>query len=252
MNRLDTARTALLSLSHELGAENRDFAILGEGNASALVDEQSFVVKASGSSLRTVTGEDLVACDAARLLTLMDQEHASDQEIEDALFASRLDADSKKPSVEALFHAYLLSLPGIHFVGHTHPVAVNGLLCSRHSRAFAFERRFPDEIVCCGPSSVLVPYCDPGFQLACDIRQTVEDYRAKWEQTPRLILLENHGLIAMGASPTAVLAATLMAEKAARIFQGAAMGEVRALSPKNVARIANRSDEHYRQRALRL
>ena len=70
---------------------------------------------------------------------------------------------------------------------------------------------------------------------------------------PRVILLANHGLIALGATPQAVLAATLMADKAARIFTGAAsVGAPRFLSATQVARIAGRPDEHYRQKALGL
>ena len=71
---------------------------------------------------------------------------------------------------------------------------------------------------------------------------------------PRVILLENHGFIALGATPEAVLATTMMASKAAEIFAGAAAaaGTPRFLPPAQVARIAGRPDEHYRQRALNL
>jgi len=70
---------------------------------------------------------------------------------------------------------------------------------------------------------------------------------------PRVILLENHGFIAIGSSPAAVLATTLMGNKAAEIFQGAAAaGRPRFLSPAQVDRIAGRSDEHYRQKQLGL
>ncbi len=70
---------------------------------------------------------------------------------------------------------------------------------------------------------------------------------------PRTILLENHGLIALGPSPESVRAATLMADKAAHIFAGAAaIGSPRFLTPDQVTRIATRPDEHYRQRALNL
>ena len=44
-----------------------------------------------------------------------------------------------------------------------------------------------------------------------------------------------------------------MAKKAAEIFVGAAaLGGPRFLSDADVARIENRIDEHYRQRALKL
>ena len=45
----------------------------------------------------------------------------------------------------------------------------------------------------------------------------------------------------------------MMAEKAAKVFVGAAaLGGPVFFSEQNVARIAGRPDEHYRQRALNL
>ena len=41
----------LLTLSHELGREERRLAILGEGNTSARSGKETFLVKASGSNL---------------------------------------------------------------------------------------------------------------------------------------------------------------------------------------------------------
>ena len=112
---------------------------------------------------------------------------------------------------------------------------------------------FPDEIVCCGVRSVLVPYVDPGLPLARAIHDGVEKFRQKLGVPPRVILLANHGVITLGGSPQAVLAAMLMTDKAARIFAGAAaLGGPEFLSTAEVDRIANRADEHYRQRALKL
>ena len=112
---------------------------------------------------------------------------------------------------------------------------------------------FPDEVVCCGASSVLVPYTDPGLRLSQVIRRKVARFMEKRGVPPRVILLENHGIITFGASPEAVKAAMFMADKSARIFlQAASLGGPRFLSAKEVDRIANRIDEHYRQRALKI
>ncbi len=46
----------LLALSHDLGREDRPFAILGEGNTSARLDDGCFAVKASGCSLASLAG----------------------------------------------------------------------------------------------------------------------------------------------------------------------------------------------------
>ena len=184
---------------------------------------------------------------------MLERDDLSDQQIEDELFGCRVDPGAKKPSVEALFHAYLLSLPGIAYVGHVHSVAVNQILCSPRARDFAERRLFPDEIVCCGPASAFVPYTDPGLRLSQVIRQEVAALTGASGAPPRVILLENHGIITLGSSPDAVKAALYMADKAARIFVGAAtLGGPTFLEPAQVGRIANRLDEHYRQRALKL
>jgi rhamnose utilization protein RhaD (predicted bifunctional aldolase and dehydrogenase) len=247
--------TSLLKLAHDLGREDRGLAMLGEGNISCRLDADTFLVKASGSSMSNLEEGQLVACRFSSLLPLLKAGPLSDAEVEKILLASRVDSSQPKPSVEAVFHAYFLSLPGIDVVGHTHPVAVNSILCASEavSRRFADERRFPDEIVCCGAKSVLVPYVDPGTILAQKISEETEKFIVAENRPPRVILLQNHGLITIGATTGSVLAATLMAEKTARIFAGAtALGGATGLTAQNVARIDSRPDEHYRQRMLKM
>jgi rhamnose utilization protein RhaD (predicted bifunctional aldolase and dehydrogenase) len=253
MNSLEDRLRALLQLSHELGAEHRQLAILGEGNTSAKLSNDTFIVKASGSNLGTLREEDVVECQAAALLMLLNEADVSDDEIDQTLFGCRLDPQAKKPSVEALFHAYLLSLPRVDFVGHTHPVAVNSILCSPLAETFATHRIFPDEVVCCGSSSVFVPYADPGLKLAQLIRDRTERFMESNGVPPRVILLQSHGIITLGGSAAAVKTAMFMAVKAAQIYVGAMpLGGPVFLSAADIERIAGRRDEHHRQRALGL
>jgi len=243
----------LLTLSHELGREDRGLAMLGEGNTSTRLGEETFLVKASGTSLGTLKEEDVVQCRQSALLPMLDKEGLTDQEVDDALLDSRVDKKAKKPSVEAVFHAWLLSLPGIKFIGHTHATTVNQILCSPRAPDFAAHRMFPDEIVCCGTASVFVPYTDPGLKLAQAIRRETDAFIQKLQRQPRVILMQNHGIITLGATWQAVLSAMLMAEKSAKVFVGAALlGGPVFFSEDNVARIAGRPDEAYRQRALKM
>lgn len=245
--------SALLTLSHELGREERHMAILGEGNASVRLNAETFLIKASGSRLSTMRRQDVVECRFKVLLPLLNESKLADKEIEAALLASRVDPKSKKPSVEALFHAFCLTLADVNYVGHTHAIAVNQIVCSPRAREFAVKRIFPDEIVCCGVASVFIPYTDPGFRLAQEIHKRTTAFVKRYKQSPRVILLENHGIITVGRSPDAVLAAMLMVEKTAAIWIGAsALGGPRFLSRQQVERIASRTDERYRQRALKL
>ncbi len=242
---------SLLDLSHEFG--QGQLAILGEGNTSARCDADTFLVKASGSSLQHLTREQLTQCRFDGLLALFDQEEVSDAAIDDALEKSKIRPDALKPSVETFFHAYLLTVPDVNVVGHAHPIPVNRIVCSPRSEVFAKRRQCPDEVICCGPVSLLIPYEDPGLALARRIRADVEDYLAAHAEPPRVLLLENHGVIAIGSSIEAVRAAMFMTVKAAEIFVGAhSLGAVRHLAETEVKRLENRLDEAYRRRMLRI
>ncbi len=242
---------SLLALSHQLGGERLRMAILGEGNTSLRLDDDTFAVKASGSNLATLTADDVTRCAFDRLLPLLDKTSATDVEVDQALLAARLEPSAKKPSIEALFHAYLLTLPGVRCVGHVHAVALNQILCSPRAREFAEKRTCPDEIVMCGVESVFVPYAEPGLGLSQAIRREVVAFVKRTGRDPKVILLQNHGIIAVGASPKAVLGSLLMAEKSAEIFGGAAaLGGPVFLTAAQCERIAGRPDEHYRQKML--
>jgi rhamnose utilization protein RhaD (predicted bifunctional aldolase and dehydrogenase) len=241
----------LLELSREFG--KLQWTILGEGNTSGRIDDKIFVVKASGSSLATLTEIELTHCYFDKLLPLLDRQNVADQEIEDCLWASRTSENSLKPSVETFFHAYLLTLPGVKFVGHTHPISVNQILCSPIRHSFATERRFPDEVVCCGPVSLLLPYEDPGLALARRIRKEVQEFLREHKKLPKVILLANHGVITIGPSVDSVRVAMAMTVKAAEIFVGAhSLGGNVGMPSAEVVRIETRLDEEYRRKMLRL
>lgn len=243
----------LIDLSHEIGREDRQLSILGEGNTSAKISPAQFAVKASGCCLGTLSEADLAICETGRILKILDQKTLADEAIDNGLLEARVGGKGKKPSTEAMFHAWLLSLEGVNFVGHCHPVSCNQVLCSPRARDFAERRIFPDEIVCCGPASVFVPYVDPGLPLAREIKDRTNTFIQQQKQIPRLILLQNHGVIALGSTPNAVLACIMMASKAAAIFMGAAaMGGPNFMTPQHVERICARPDEAYRQRQLKI
>lgn len=245
-------REDLLSLSRELAAFN-DMAIAGEGNVSGSIGADRFLVKASGTSLGTLIDAHLVEVDARPLVAAVDDAASmSDAEVERLLLDARIDRSALKPSVESLFHAWLLRLEDIAFVAHAHPVAANAVLSSPRAHDYAARRLFPDQVVYCGPESVLVPYVDPGLALAQRIADAVDGYRTRSGILPKIILIRNHGVIALGRTVRDASAGMLMAEKSARVFiDAAALGGPVYMAPTHVARIDGRIDEHYRQQMLR-
>jgi rhamnose utilization protein RhaD (predicted bifunctional aldolase and dehydrogenase) len=236
----------LLELTRALGQPHLNYVVIGEGNTSCRIDDV-FYIKASGQQMGSITQNGFVGMRLAPVLALLDQDDPAQtpRMIEDA----KVDSVSPlKPSVEVTFHAMLLAECGVRWIAHTHPVAVNRLLCSTRAEQFAHNRLFPDEAVLCGPESVFVPYADPGLPLARAIRTQTHRYMDKWGEAPKVILLANHGLIALGQTATDALNITAMCVKAAEIFAGACMvGEPVFMSQADILHIIRRPDEIYRR-----
>jgi len=155
--------------------------------------------------------------------------------------------------VETLLHAQLLCLEDINFVGHTHPTAINALTCSEAFPSIFKGRIFPDEIVLCGVAPLLVSYTDPGIPLARHIKILLQDYLNQYGKSPRIIIMQNHGLIVLGRTAKQVEDVTAMAVKTARVLLGACtVGGPHYLTPKDVDRIHTRLDEVYRRQQLGL
>lgn len=243
---------SLVEMSRYLGDPNRPYAILGEGNTSARLDEDSFLVKASGTTLATIAADDFLPVSISKVTGILDDPAAGDAEVAAALRASVLrEGESRMPSVETMLHALLLKYPEYKFIGHTHPIATNGVLCSKHAREAMAGRLVPDHIVVMGHKSVYVKYVDPGLVLAREVRAQVEAYIDSEGVLPKCILLENHGFFAMADTAKKVCNITDMGEKMSQIIIGAyAMGGPTWLSESDIRRIDSRPDEHYRQRAI--
>jgi rhamnose utilization protein RhaD (predicted bifunctional aldolase and dehydrogenase) len=239
---------ALIEMTRTLGQPENDYVIIGEGNTSFRESAETFWVKASGHGMRGISAAGFVQLRIAAVLELLDQP-IDNETMHKAVSAARVDENGARPSVEATFHAMLLHECDVRYIGHTHPTAVNGILCSPRAQAFAGQRMFPDEAVVCGPESVFVPYADPGLPLAVAIRSGVRDYIRRYNEAPKVILMQNHGLIALGNSPTEVLNVTAMCVKAARIFLGAAsLGGPVFMTRDEIMHIYKRPDEIFRRK----
>jgi rhamnose utilization protein RhaD (predicted bifunctional aldolase and dehydrogenase) len=245
---------ALVQMSNEIGRPERDFVILGEGNTSAAAGDGTFWVKASGTELRTVNAGDFVHLNLAPVCALADRAHVSDDELKAALDAAKIDpAQTKRPSVETVLHALALTEGGAKFVGHTHPVAVNALMCAQHGPEAIQGRIFPDEIVVCGTAPAYVPYTDPGVPLAQAIRDAFHRHQDQWGANPKVVLMQNHGMIALGGSPREVDSVTMMYVKVCRILAGTAVfGGPRFMGSEAEERIHSRPEESYRRKELKL
>jgi ribulose-5-phosphate 4-epimerase/fuculose-1-phosphate aldolase len=212
----------------ELAREISDYTICGEGNVSVRVDKNAFLIKASGTSLHTLSGEDLTLCNMRGV---------------------QLDSSHKKPSIETSFHAWIMrTFPDINFIAHTHPPNTTKILCSNQIHQFANRRWFPDQIVRNSTKSCVVPYAPPGEAILKLVEEYVSKFINREGFFPKLILLQNHGIITASTSKKDCAAATLMCEKSADIFVGAKLlGGIKFLTKQEVVDVDTCPNENYRR-----
>ena len=207
------------------------FTISGEGNVSVR-DGDTFLIKASGTDLISLTRDDLVRCD---------------------LDGNALEGEEKKPSMEVSFHAWILkTFSDINCVCHTHPTHTNKILCSGRISDFANKRLFPDQVVRNGTKSCVVPYATPGIPLREEIKKSVNEFVSSYGFFPKLILLKNHGIITASSSVQEAIVSTLMCEKSAEIFIGAKMlNNIQFLTQGEVDAVDTHPSEKYRRSLIK-
>lgn len=243
----------LIERTRSLGDPQNDFVMMAEGNTSARADSETFFVKASGFGFQDANETHFVQVYFEPVLRALDGQPLSDDQVRRLLREARVPCDHERlPSVETFMHAYLLQLPDVNYVYHTHPSPFVSLMCLEGAEMYADKRLFPDEIAFCGEAACWVGYVDPGLELAKAIRKRVQSFIRERESLPKTIWLQNHGLITLGKTEKEAETAMRMQVKAARILLGALQSgqPLHFLSPEEVQRIHTRPDEHYRQRLL--
>jgi rhamnose utilization protein RhaD (predicted bifunctional aldolase and dehydrogenase) len=232
----------LVALTRSLGEPDRDLVILAEGNTSQLLPDGRIAVKASGSRMRDATAEDFVVADVPPLVELLTSDTATQADLTQALDAGVIEGRRRRGSIEALVHVAVQAVAPTAFVGHTHPTAVVGLLSSVHTER-AFERAaYSDEAVVIG-TPLLVPYAQPGIALGRVFFERLREHADRIGELPGLVLLANHGIVALASTAEGVEAITEMSVKAARVRAMAyAVGGLAPLTPDSVTSYLSRTD----------
>ena len=206
----------LAGMTRELGNPCRGYVILSEGNTSALLADGTFWVKASGAPLVAAEQGSFVRLRLEDVLALVAGSARSEAEMRRDLSAARVgEAEKGQPSIEAAMHAVCLSLTGGSYVGHTHPPAVVSVLCSRRARSALRRPLYPVETSLWRPP-LFVRFAPPGQGLAREVQRAMNAYLQQHASPPSFILLEGHGLAAIGDTPQAVLDTTALVDKMAR------------------------------------
>jgi rhamnulose-1-phosphate aldolase/alcohol dehydrogenase len=161
------------------------------GNTSAKINEQDFRghsvrvlrVKGSGTDLRTISREGFPGVDLAPVLELRSRKAMSDEEMVDYLGHCLVDLNAKRPSIDALIHAFI----DHPHVDHMHPDAIIALCTAKEGRSL-MKKIYGDQ-------AAWLPWLRPGFTLARQCGELVNG-----NSRLRAVLLGKHGLITWGAT----------------------------------------------------
>jgi rhamnose utilization protein RhaD (predicted bifunctional aldolase and dehydrogenase) len=241
----------LITLSRNIGKPEYDYVILAEGNTSVKIDKDTFYVKASGYYMEKITKKGFVEMRFEPVLALLENETMTDDEIKQSFISSTVDFKGTMPSVESILHAICITEGEAPVVCHTHPAAVNAISCSERAEKILSGMLFPDEIVLSGPSILYAGWAQPGLDLAKLVQKRIREYKEQQGIPPRVIVMQNHGLITLGQNSTQVENTTHMFVKACRIRLGTyTAGGPRFMKEKDIDRIFTRPDEKYREKLI--
>lgn len=182
---------AVVELSREFGGDP-EWVLAGGGNTSYKNDEYLWV-KASGYALATIGPDGFAKMDRARLAACAEATYPDDEAEREAgaladLMAARVDGEEKRPSVETLMH-HLIPFP---LIVHTHPALVNGITCGLEGEAAA-TRILGDDVL-------WIRAIEPGYILSLEIKRRIAAHKEARGSAPRVILMQNHGLVVAGDS----------------------------------------------------
>ncbi len=178
----------LTRMSHRLGTPRY---VLGGGGNSSAKDETTLWIKPSGTTLPGMTASSFVAVDRKALGALYDWTPPEDPAAREAgvkdIVQRAVESPTGRPSVETPLHDSFDTT----YVMHTHPAEVNGMTCAAGGRQVA-GKLFDD--------ALWVDYTDPGYTLSMTVRRQMHAWRDRHGTLPRVVLMENHGVIVGGQS----------------------------------------------------
>ncbi|WP_067177643.1 L-ribulose-5-phosphate 4-epimerase [Microtetraspora niveoalba] len=193
------------------------------GNVSGRVPGADlFVIKPSGVSYDELTPETMVVCDLDGVLV----------------------EGSFSPSSDTAAHAYVYRhMPEVNGVVHTHSTyasawAARGepIPCVLTAMADEFGGEIP-----VGPFALI-----GGDDIGRGVVETLSGHRS------RAVLMRNHGVFTVGASPKAAVKAAVMCEDVARtVHLSRQLGEPLPIAPADVDRLYDRYQNVYGQRSHR-
>ncbi|MFN4227123.1 MAG: class II aldolase/adducin family protein [Candidatus Ratteibacteria bacterium] len=147
-----------------------------------------------------------------------------------------------RPTCEISMHLGIyIERPDVKAVIHTHPPITVGLI----SAGIKFKPFFPDYVAILGKDVPVIDYVIPAGE---EIRKAV----CKEIKKVNVVLLKNHGVVAVGESIKESYTRSLIVEEAAKsIFVGILCGKLKYFTKKDIEKIEKLEAEDYRKALLK-
>jgi ribulose-5-phosphate 4-epimerase/fuculose-1-phosphate aldolase len=231
----------ILTLGQSLGGHPARLVLAEEGSLASRVTDNRIAVTRRGAHLRELQAADLIQLDQQRMNEVIAHDPVLPEDLAAALFHAEPGAE---PHEDASLFAWLLALdPAVRIGVHIHPVIVDQITASPRARQFADRRTVHNEVLALGSASLLVNYADPGLGLTREIQKKMILWRDRNKSVPRVILVQNHGVIMLGETGLALLRSIDALLKYAELFAGASLlGGPVFLTPQAITQI----EQHHR------
>ena len=211
----------LLTLGQSIGRHPAQLVLPGEGSLAARVTETRIAISCRAANLAEIAAPDFVHLDLQRVVEII----AHDPVLPEDLAGAQLHAEpGAEPDEGMTLYAWLLSQdPELRFAAHIHPVLVDQITASPRARQFADRRTTHNEVLALGSASLLVNYTDPGLPLTREIQKKMILWRDRYKSVPRIILVQNHGVMLLGGTVAGLLHSIDALVKYAELFAGASL-----------------------------
>ena len=190
--------TDLVSLSKELEGLRPS---LNQISISALVNQDSFLLNSVETNSRQITKGDIYEYRLEPVLNILNSEYLSNSKILEIIKSSQESKGSPKASTETLIHALCLKYGEAKYVAHSHSLTVNKILCSQIGSTAFKGHVFADSITACGKTPATISFVEAGFFQAKAVYNELKSFKKINFQTPKILLMENHGPIALAKNP---------------------------------------------------
>jgi len=170
----------------KFAGERFDLVQAGGGNSSVKLNDGTMIIKSSGvalSEVDTTKGFSLVNYKSlSQILSndkIFDEPDKKKREFLSSSKIKEATLNEYKPSIEVLLHSITKK-----YTLHTHPISANIVLI-RKDWDIILKKLFSPQTI------ALIPYVTPGIDLAIQLDNELK----KIVETPKIIFLQNHGLL---------------------------------------------------------